>query len=149
MRLGLFGQFHSKYALFEDCFDLVGVNAVRQFEAALELFNQLVEEEPGSALAHYFKGFSYFGMNDINSARTAIFKAVELDTAFVRARLLLAEIYLRNRDFVLAQDQATQVLLTRPRNYQAWLILGNTYMYQNKIAEAIDTFKSLIEKAPG
>ena len=87
-------------------------------------------------------------MNDTNSAQTALFRAVELDAAFVRARLLLAEIYLRKRDFGLAQEQATQILLKYPRNYQAWLTLGNAYMYQNKIAEATDTFKSLIETAP-
>jgi hypothetical protein len=36
LRLGLFGQFHSKYALLEARFDLVGVNTLRQLEVALE-----------------------------------------------------------------------------------------------------------------
>ena len=120
----------------------------RKFEAALELFSQLIEEQPGATRAYYFKGLAHFGMNDTNSAKTALFKAVELDAALAKARLLLAEIYLRNHDFALAQEQATHVLLTRPRDYQAWLLLGNAYMYQNKIAEADDTFKSLIETAP-
>src|SRR6516165_11363739 len=36
LRLGLFGQFHSEHALLEACFDLVGVNTLWQFKAALE-----------------------------------------------------------------------------------------------------------------
>jgi tetratricopeptide (TPR) repeat protein len=36
----------------------------------------------------------------------------------------------------------------RPQDFQARLILGNAYLYQNKIGEATDTFKSLIATAP-
>ena len=120
----------------------------REFDAALSLFDRLIAEEPGAARAYYFKGLSHFGLGDINPAGTTLVKAVELDPAFVNARLLLAEIYLRKRDFALAQEQALAILKMHPQNFQARLILGNAYMYRNKVTEAADIFNSLIESAP-
>ena len=120
----------------------------REFEAALSLFDRLIAEEPGSARAYYFKGLAHFGLGDINLAGTTLARAVELDSAFVNARLLLAEIYLRKRDFALAQAQTLEILKIRPQNFQARLILGNAYMYRNNLAQATDIFNSLIESAP-
>ena len=119
-----------------------------EFDAALALFDQLIAEEPGSARAYYFKGLSHFGLGDINPTAKTLSKAIELGPAFVNARLLMAEIYLRKRDFALAQEQALEILKMRPQNFQARLILGNAHMYRNKVTQATDIFKSLIETAP-
>jgi len=42
LSLGLFRHFHRKYAFLEARFDLVGVNTLRQFEAAAALLELIV-----------------------------------------------------------------------------------------------------------
>ena len=67
--------------------------------------------------SHFERGLAHFGLGDINLAGTTVARAVELDPAYVNARLLLAEIYLRKRDFALAQEQALEILIMCRRKF--------------------------------
>ena len=46
--------------------------AKRDFGPAVELLNQLIQEEPKSARAHYFKGLAHFGQGDVRLAQAAV-----------------------------------------------------------------------------
>jgi putative PEP-CTERM system TPR-repeat lipoprotein len=81
-------------------------------------------------------------------AKSAISKAVELNPRHIKAKLLLADIYLRQRDFALAQKETQEIVALQPENYQALLILGNAYMYQRNFNKAQETFETLIKLAP-
>ena len=61
---------------------------------------------------------------------------------------MLAEIHLRERDFELARKQAQEALKLQRNNFQARLIVGNSYLYEKKFLEAQVAFKSLIKSAP-
>jgi len=97
---------------------------------------------------HYLKGFSHFGKGEVKSAKQALAIAADLQPTFIKARLLLAEVYLRIRDVELAQKEAQEILERQPANYQAKLILGNAYVGQKKYKPAQHTFESMIEMAP-
>ena len=81
-------------------------------------------------------------------AKISLGKTVELNPRYLKAKLLLAGIYLRERDFDLAKKESEDVLSILPENYQAKLILGNVYMYQRKFKQAQDLFESLIKLGP-
>jgi tetratricopeptide (TPR) repeat protein len=118
------------------------------YQAALQIFDQLIAEEPKSAQVYYLKGVSHLNLGDSGLAKMAITRSVELAPGSIRAKLLLAEIYLRERDFALAQKEADKILASQPDNFQARLILGNAYLYQNKFPETQDAFQTLIDLAP-
>jgi len=54
----------------------------RKFAEAIELFAQLLKEEPRSARAYYFKGIAHLGIGDTKIARTELEKALSLDQNF-------------------------------------------------------------------
>jgi tetratricopeptide (TPR) repeat protein len=60
----------------------------------------------------------------------------------------LAEIYSREHDFDLARQESLGVLEIAPENYQAKLILGNAFMYQNNVVKAKKAFESLFKLEP-
>jgi tetratricopeptide (TPR) repeat protein len=77
----------------------------RNFDEAIQLLNQLINEEPSSAKAHYLIGLGHLGKGETRIAKAELIKALELNSTLVEARLLLAEIYLRERDFTFAQKE--------------------------------------------
>jgi tetratricopeptide (TPR) repeat protein len=119
-----------------------------KFDEAVLLFDQLIKEEPKLARSYYFKGLAHLGKGENRIAKTALGKAVELNPKYVKAKLLLAEIYMREHDYSMAQKESAEVLGTAPGNYHAKLILGNAYLNQRKIKEAKETFESLIKLEP-
>ncbi len=120
----------------------------RNFDDAIALFDQLISEEPGAERAHYFKGVAYLGKGEAHLARMDLVRAVELNPDYLKARLLLAEIYLREQDYLHAQEESQAVLAATPDNDQARLILGNSYLYQERPAAAEAEFKKLIARKP-
>ena len=83
-------------------------------EKAIELFDLLIKEEPRSVRSHYFRGLAYLGKSETRIAKASLGKAAELDPRSVEVKLLLAETYIRERDFVLAQKECEEILEILP-----------------------------------
>ena len=122
--------------------------AKRQFDDAAALFGQLIQEEPSSGRAYYFKGVANLGRGEARLGKADVAKAVELNPRHIKARLLLSEIYYRERSFDQALKESEAVLALEPNNFQAMLIKGNIYMYQEKFKEAQNVFEEIIVRAP-
>jgi len=120
----------------------------KKFNEAIGMLDSLIKEEPGSARAHYVSGLAHMGKGDINTAKADISRAVELSRRFAKARLLLAELHFREREYKWAQKEAQEVLAIFPNDYKATLIVGNAYLYQGRLAEAGDIYESLIQLDP-
>jgi tetratricopeptide (TPR) repeat protein len=120
----------------------------RQFDDAITLFGQLMKEEPNNARIYYFKGLAHLGQGETRLGRADVAKAVELNPRFIKAKLLLAELYFRDRDYVQAQKESESVLALQPTNLRARLIQGNSFMYQKKHAEAQKIFEDIIATYP-
>jgi tetratricopeptide (TPR) repeat protein len=120
----------------------------RKFTEAVELFDQLIKEEPRSAAAHYFKGLAHLGKGEPLVSKMSLAKAVELNPGDIRARLLLAEVHMRERSFDLARRECEEVLKLQPDNYQAKHMLGNTHMFAGRAPEAQANYEALIKQDP-
>ncbi len=120
----------------------------REFEPALAVFAPLVEEEPEAERAHYFMGVAYLGDGNPGRAQTSLRKAVDLDPDYDRAKLLLAEIHLRQRNFREARRLSEEVLQEMPGSYQARLVYGNSLMFAGENALARDQFEELVKLDP-
>jgi tetratricopeptide (TPR) repeat protein len=122
--------------------------ARREYKPAIEILDKLVQDEPKSARAFYFKGAAHLGVGDSTLARTALVRSLELEGGNSKARLLLAEAYLKERDAALAQKEVMEVLKAEPGHYQAKLLLGSIYMGQRKSEEAKEVFEALVKADP-
>jgi tetratricopeptide (TPR) repeat protein len=120
----------------------------KEFETALSLLISLEKEEPNAPMVHYFKGLSHLGLGDINKAAQSVSKAVELKPDLVRPRLLLADIYLRQRSFQPAVELASKILETNESIYPALMIRANAQMGLGKVKAAEQDYEQLIETDP-
>ncbi len=118
------------------------------YAEAIGIFDQLISDDPGSYRAHYLKGFSHMGKGENQLAKVSLAKAVELNPKFIKARLLLSELYLREDNLNGTIDQCREVLTIDSDNYQARLNMGKAFMAQGLIKEAELEFKMLIKKQP-
>ena len=87
-----------------------------QTDEAITIFKQLIKEDPRSDSDHYYKGVAHLGKGKIRIAKRALATAVELNPRFIKAKLLLAETYLREHDFDMAQKESQEVLKIDPEN---------------------------------
>ena len=122
--------------------------AKQEFGPAIELLDQLIQEEPKAGRAHYLKGLAHFSRRDGRLAQAALAKSLELEPGNTRAHLLLAEIYLQERDGERARKEAEAALKAEPQNYQARMLLGNILLGQQKYPEAQAAFEALVKAEP-
>lgn len=120
----------------------------KQLNEALILLQDLEKEDSNDPRVYYFQGLCQIGLGQNEMARAAVSKAVELDPSYLKACLLLADIYFHERAFDLAQKQADEVLKMNPSDYRATMISANSHMNMGKIKEAEAGFKDLIELDP-
>ncbi len=85
---------------------------------------------------------------DVKLAKNDLLKAIELKPDYLKARMLMGEIYLGERNFDMAKESCQKVLAKLPDNFRAWLVMGNALLYQGKKDEAKKAFEKLIELDP-
>jgi len=120
----------------------------KQFTEALQLFEELSKQEPRSARVHYFKGIAHIGRNETGQAKTAMLRAIDLNPRYIKAKIVLADLYMREKAFDLARKEGEEVLKIRPDNYHAKMIVGNALMYQGHSRDAVSVFRDLIRLDP-
>lgn len=120
----------------------------KAYQPALQLLTALEKEEPNAHRVQYFKGLCHIGLGEPNQAAAAIFKAVELKPDYIKAKILLAEIYFRQHSYELAINQTTEALRFNPNLYRALLIRANAYMALRKFADAENDYKYMIKLNP-
>ncbi|MCK7510714.1 MAG: tetratricopeptide repeat protein [Desulfobacterales bacterium] len=111
--------------------------AKRDFGPAVELLNQLIQEEPKSAPGPLLQGAGALRPGGCPPGPGRRWPSRSSSKpATLRAHLLLAEIYLQERDADRARREVEAALKIDPQNYQAQMMLGNIYLGQQKYAEA-------------
>ena len=90
----------------------------KKYDKAADIFSQLASEEPKSSTAHYFRGIACFTKGEINNSKASLTKAIELNPNFIKARFLLADIYMNEQRFDLARKEAEKVI-------SAWFNMDN------------------------
>jgi tetratricopeptide (TPR) repeat protein len=121
----------------------------RKWNEALAVFNQIIEQEPKAAQAYYYKGLAHFYKGDMQVAKSSLNKAIELNAADYRSKVLLADISLRMRDVDMAENLSKEVVEKLPDNPQAQSVLGLTFLAKGQLAEAEKAFRRMIELQPG
>lgn len=120
----------------------------REFEKAILLLSDLEKEEPNNPRVHYFKGLCQIALGDTDQAAASVAKAVELNPAYLKAHLLLADIYFHQQSFELATKQASEVLNLDGSTERALMIRGDSNLAQGKFKEAEQDYHKIVETSP-
>ena len=118
------------------------------YQAMEEAANKAIAIEEGNAVAHYLLGKARKGQNDDLMTIAHLTKAITLKDDFIEARLLRAEVKESNGQGEEAEEDYKLVTEINPFNEQAYLYLGQLYINQKKLTEAIGLFDEAIELNP-
>lgn len=120
----------------------------KSFEKAMRLLSDLEKEEPNNPRVPYFKGLCQVALGETDQAAASVSKAVELNPAYLKAHLLLADIYFHQQSFELAAKQATEVLKLGPSTERALMIRADSSLALGKVQEAEQDYNKMIETSP-
>ncbi|PYV00957.1 MAG: hypothetical protein DMG26_14530 [Acidobacteria bacterium] len=91
-----------------------------RFQAAVERLEEGLRRSPRSSVGHFLLGCSYLKLGYLPKAESNLKEAYSLDpTGMARARLELANLYLRRRDMAAASVELESYLDANPSDPQA------------------------------
>lgn len=84
-----------------------------------------------------------------NMAIESLKTAIELSPEYFMARLLLADLYMKNNDLVKAEKQIAYILEHTPKDLKALYMYGNLKIIEKEWEAAEKTFHQIVDMAPG
>ncbi|MDY6881005.1 MAG: tetratricopeptide repeat protein [Thermodesulfobacteriota bacterium] len=120
----------------------------KNYTGAHDIFDRVVRDYPGNAMAFYYKGMSLLGKGDAKLGEQDLLKALELKPGLLDARLILAEYYLRTRNQTPARQQVEAAEKIAPTNIQVMMLKGNLNLLARDIKGAEEAFAEVVKQAP-
>jgi len=122
--------------------------ARKQYLDAIGHFDHLLKDDPDAVDVYYYKAIAHLGNGETRVAKSTLLEAVELNPKHIKAKLMLADLYLKDRAFDSAERECNSVLELVPGSQQARFILGTAQFYSKKIDLAEKTISALVTEAP-
>lgn len=116
----------------------------KELPEATNLLEGVSRDQPESAEFHYYLGLAYTAQNERKRAKDALQKAVQYNTENLKARILLAQVYLSERSPDLALEQTRAILAKDPAQYQALAVEANAHLQKEDLAKARRAFLEAI-----
>jgi tetratricopeptide (TPR) repeat protein len=115
---------------------------------AVEILNLLAEDHPRWAEVFYYQAAAFLERADLPSAEKAAAKAVKYAPADARFRTLLARLYLLQRRFDAAREEAAATLEFHPTHFRAALVLGESLLQAGEYGKALAIFDWMLASVP-
>jgi tetratricopeptide (TPR) repeat protein len=125
------------------------LSAKRNWNDAIEIFDRIISQDAQSSKAHYYKALCLLGKGDFQVAKSALKRSLELNPTDVRAKLLQADVYLKERDFLNAEKVSREVLVALPENYQAHSVRAKALIGQSNLNQAKANIDQMVQIQPG
>ncbi len=120
----------------------------QEYDAAIRLFDQLIQKEPGSDRIHLLMAQAHHLKGDNTAAIDAVHKALAIQPNNINAKLLLSDIYLKEGQFDKAQKINMEIFSMLHQDPAVRIILGNTADVQQRGNEiSVDSFDTLFKLA--
>jgi tetratricopeptide (TPR) repeat protein len=119
-----------------------------QYAPALEQSNQALALQEGHPEARLIRDQSLIAMNELDQAQPDLEKLVQQYPTLTDARLQLANLYMREREFAKATEQFTKVSTSSPPDPRGFLGLQEIKMAEGKPIEAVKGIQELVDKNP-
>jgi tetratricopeptide (TPR) repeat protein len=122
--------------------------AKRDFGKSLEHLDLVVKERPNDALVHHFRGLALLGKGERKMAEQDLLKAVELNPWMLESRVILGELFLRDRNLDLARQQIEPALKQAPKNLKVLSLQGTLKILERDAKGAEAVFQEIVSLYP-
>ncbi len=121
----------------------------KRFDAAKGYLHKTLTLDPHNVQAALLLGRTGLQQGDYNAAEAALEQAVAIDSKEWMPHYQLAEAYLKQREFEKAREQALlAIACNQVASTPAQLVLGEALANLGRTEEAIQAFKTFLEKDP-
>ncbi len=121
----------------------------KRYDAAKGYLHKALTLDPHNVQAALLLGRTGLQQGDYNAAKTALEQAVAIDSKEWMPHYQLAEAYLKQREFEKAKEQAQLAIASNQvASTPAQLVLGEALANLGRSDEAIQAFKTFLEKDP-
>ena len=121
----------------------------KRFDAAKGYLHKTLTLDPHNVQAALLLGRTGLQQGDYNAAEAALEQAVAIDSKEWMPHYQLAEAYLKQREFEKAREQALlAIACNQVASTPAQLVLGEALANLGRTDEAIQAFKTFLEKDP-
>ena len=121
---------------------------LRNPQKALEVFKNVISQDETDATSWFYAGTLYALMNDDNNAEKAFLKVIELRPDYTDAYKNLILIYLKNGQMEKIQPFEEKIQEFDSEDYQAFYMLGTTYVALHQYEKALSYLLKAIELKP-
>lgn len=121
---------------------------LKQFQAALEQFQEAVRLAPDDALTHQLLGTMLSEMGNYDEAVPELKRAVELEPENGDAQYALGHSYSRQGKFADAEVAFAAAIRLKPEESQYRYDLGNALLMQSKFVESIGALREALRLRP-
>lgn len=122
---------------------------LEELEQAIDIAKKVLEINPADGKVHELLSSLYVDNNDFSSAEAHAALALQSNPNLALAHTSMGTAALSKQDDLLALQHFEQALALNQRNGRAWLGKAMTFMMQNKLQEAEQSFNAAIEYMPG
>jgi tetratricopeptide (TPR) repeat protein len=122
--------------------------ARNQLDEAIPAFQEVIKEVPTYERAQYYLGVAYQRRQNTQLAKTAFTAAMDITPTFAGSYLALMDLHRQFKEFTDALEVGQKFLKSQPNSASPYLALGQVYLDQGEIPQALVTFKAALEKAP-
>ncbi|MFZ1701710.1 MAG: tetratricopeptide repeat protein [Pyrinomonadaceae bacterium] len=141
----LFSRSEKNEKLFAEA---IAAGKAGQTAKAVDLFNQILSDEPKDFVAWTELGTVYFRADSLDNAEAGYFKAIELKQDYFAALLNLGKLYLTRKKFDEAILVLTNAVNKDPESAEARHYLGESYLQAKKGSLAVPQLNEAIRLAP-
>lgn len=116
-------------------------------DAAAKL-GEVAKQYPDRPEIHYFMGLTSYRKRNIQQAKAEFQKALELNPGFLKARLLLGQVHLDQREFDMALKQTNEIFKVGRVPAEVVLLRAGALLGTGKASESRALLEKLVAQAP-
>jgi tetratricopeptide (TPR) repeat protein len=116
----------------------------QQYDEALEIYNQLIEDNPEDVTAYYYRGRLFNSTKDHSAAIEDFNKAIELMPTFAQAYYGRCSAQMFIGDYTIALPDCQKAIELKDDYPDAYVDLGVIYMQMQQYDNALDAFNTAL-----
>jgi len=117
-------------------------------DEAVSVLERLVKLYPQASHARFDLAQAYLDMNVLDKAEFNVNRALDINSNYTAAALLLGEIHIRNHDPAPVVAAMKRILATRPEVVQAQLMLADAERLQGNVDDALAIYQNEEKQFP-
>lgn len=123
----------------------VGYYNDKDYEAAADIFTEVVQEAPNSAVAFYYYGVSLRESGKEQKAKAAFERCLQIEPSYAKAHTALGHQYYDIAEFLPASNEYEKAIEYGDESAETYFRLGNSFLKLKNEPKAITNYRKAIQ----